>query len=171
MGPDRAICSGPKYLLDTLVVMNPRLSIFCADLASLQREALSFALELQQAFEHAKLVTLSGELGAGKTSFVQGVARALGVAEPITSPTFVIEKVYTLTGGVFTHLVHIDAYRLTEPRELARIRFMDRYADTKALILLEWPEMVASELPPADVSIQLSVQEQGRAVRYSYAGT
>src|SRR5689334_7666432 len=83
-----------------------------SSLEALQAEAASFVSSLTPKESGATLVTLTGELGAGKTSFTQGVARALGIEESVTSPTFVLEKVYELADHGFKRLVHIDAYRL-----------------------------------------------------------
>ena len=78
----------------------------------LQAYARKFVASLMPHRDAATLVTLSGDLGAGKTTFTQGIARALGVEETVASPTFVIEKVYVLTAQRWERLVHIDAYRL-----------------------------------------------------------
>lgn len=143
-------------------------ALHLANLEELQKEAARFSHSLIPSASHAALVTLSGELGAGKTSFVQGIARELGVNEPITSPTFVLEKVYDLPEGKhFGKLVHIDAYRLEGEKSLVPLSFADLYADPKNLILLEWPELVKSQLPKADISIQLSVSGEGRDVTYA----
>lgn len=137
------------------------------NLESLQEEAARFANTLSAATEHATLITLSGELGAGKTSFVQGVARALGVTEPITSPTFVLEKVYELPGkSGFKELVHIDSYRLEGDTSLVPLGFSERYANPTTLILLEWPELVESQLPLPDIAITLAVDGEGRTISY-----
>lgn len=91
----------------------------------------------------ATLVALQGHLGAGKTAFVQGVAQTLGVEEPVTSPTFVIEKVYKLPDTApWERLVHVDAYRLESLKELATIGWDRLLNDPKNLIMLEWPEQV-----------------------------
>src|ERR1700754_3179272 len=81
----------------------------------LDREAEGFAGRLVPSAQGATLVTLTGELGAGKTTFTQSLARALGVTDTVTSPTFVLEKIYSLPDSTqgFTRLVHIDAYRLS----------------------------------------------------------
>src|SRR3989338_11057767 len=81
-------------------------------LTELEAEAARFVGSLTPREEGATLVTLAGELGAGKTAFTQAVAKALGVEESVTSPTFVLEKIYGLTKSVFERLIHIDAYRL-----------------------------------------------------------
>lgn len=97
----------------------------------------------------ATIYGLVGDLGAGKTTFVQGVAKALGITESLTSPTFVIQKSY-MAQKVFTRLVHIDAYRLHRARELEVLGFSELLKDPHTLILIEWPEQVQymnQELP------------------------
>lgn len=96
---------------------------------------------------HATVVALRGDLGSGKTSFTQGVAQALGVSMPITSPTFVIEKVYKLEGASFLHLIHVDAYRLAGGAELAHLGWHDLLLDPANLVLVEWPEIIADVMP------------------------
>lgn len=95
----------------------------------------------------ARVVALSGDLGAGKTAFAQGVAKALGVREVVTSPTFVIEKVYDLEAQGFGRLIHIDAYRLDGAEELRKLGWDTIVADPENLILIEWPERVPGLLP------------------------
>ncbi len=110
----------------------------------------------------ATLITLSGELGAGKTTFSQMVGQVLGVAETMVSPTFVLEKVYDLTDTRgFTKLIHIDAYRLTGGDELTPLGFTELLQDPRNIILLEWPEKVVDALPVATVAITLAVHEDG----------
>jgi len=105
----------------------------------------------------ATLVTLSGELGAGKTAFIQAVAQALGVEDSVTSPTFVLEKIYELKNSEFKHLVHIDAYRLENGAELAGLGFDEIMKDNRNVVVLEWPEKVAEALPPVHTSIVFEV--------------
>src|ERR1700679_1259702 len=114
-------------------------------------EATRFAQSLSPRADTATVVTLSGDLGTGKTTFTQAVAKALGVGEDVTSPTFVIEKIYQLKGQKFDRLIHIDAYRLENEHELKVLGFEELLEDPKNLILLEWPERVA-ELIPADAT-------------------
>ncbi|MEX0931455.1 MAG: tRNA (adenosine(37)-N6)-threonylcarbamoyltransferase complex ATPase subunit type 1 TsaE [Candidatus Paceibacterota bacterium] len=103
--------------------------------------------KLTPAEHHAQLLTLSGDLGAGKTTFVQGLANYFGITLPITSPTFVIQKTYPLTDKPFKVLVHIDAYRLESANELERLGWQETLSNPTALIVLEWPEKVASSIP------------------------
>jgi tRNA threonylcarbamoyladenosine biosynthesis protein TsaE len=95
----------------------------------------------------ATIVALHGDLGAGKTTFTQSVAKALGVTETVTSPTFVIEKIYKLDHKNFSHLIHIDAYRLESGKELETLGWNEIAEDPKNVIFIEWPEKVADILP------------------------
>jgi tRNA threonylcarbamoyladenosine biosynthesis protein TsaE len=114
------------------------------------------------------VVALSGELGAGKTTFVQGAAKALGVDESVTSPTFVLEKIYELTGspgaGGFSHLIHIDAYRLKGAHELEVLGWKELIAEPGNLILLEWPERVAELIPANARDIRFDIEGEGRII-------
>lgn len=153
--------------LGTMTGMRPGKTI--ANLDELGREAGAFAASLAPKPDRATLVTLSGELGAGKTAFAQAVARSLGVSEPVTSPTFVLAKSYGLPEGEpFARLVHIDAYRLTGGKELRSLDFARTMEDPDTLILLEWPEMVADALPGADAAIRLETQpDETRTLAYA----
>lgn len=138
------------------------------DLDTLEAEAKTLLGGLERD-SRATLITLSGELGAGKTTFAQFIAKALGVDEHVTSPTFVLEKIYELpTVGVFKRLIHIDAYRLNKGAELSALGFGELMQDSTNLILLEWPERVIDALPTADVSITLTPNPDGsRTMTYA----
>jgi len=113
----------------------------------MEYEGETFARSLSPQSGHATLVGLSGELGSGKTTFVKGVAQGLGVTLTVTSPTFVIEKVYKLEKQSFKYLVHVDAYRLESGDELIALGFNDLKSDPGNLIIIEWPERVRGILP------------------------
>ena len=129
-------------------------------LPEFERFAREFARGLRPRAGGATLVTLSGELGAGKTAFTKAVAQELGIAEVVNSPTFVLEKIYALpresgTTG-FARLAHIDAYRLEKGSELAPLGFDELMKDSGTLILLEWPEQVRDALPEPSVRIAIT---------------
>lgn len=121
-----------------------------------EKAAATFVAALGKG-EQATVVGLQGNLGSGKTTFVKGVAKAFGVEQTVTSPTFVIEKIYKLSGTLFSHLVHVDAYRLEEGKELAALGFNEVLKDPGNLVLIEWPEKVSDILP-----------EDIRTVRFSF---
>lgn len=134
-------------------------------LAELEAEAHRFASGLSPLKRGATLVTFSGELGAGKTAFAKAIARFLGVEETVTSPTFVLEKVYLLPEGrPFRRLVHIDAYRLEKGADLAPLGFDELMKDQSNLILFEWPERVGDALPVPTTSVSFVVYPDGSRV-------
>lgn len=143
-------------------------------LAELEAEAACFSAALTPRSDGAMLVTLSGELGAGKTAFVKEVAKAFGIEETVNSPTFVLEKIYLLQpelGGEtpkFGRLIHIDAYRLETGSDLAPLGFDELMKDAGNLVLLEWPERVADALPETAARIFVAVFPDGsRTISYA----
>jgi tRNA threonylcarbamoyladenosine biosynthesis protein TsaE len=97
------------------------------------------------------VVVLSGELGAGKTTFAQGVAAALGVGEPVVSPTFTLVRLYD---GANPPLAHVDVYRLETLQELHDLGF-DELLDGDRIVLVEWGEAVTQALPADRVVVHL----------------
>lgn len=137
--------------------------------------------------KHALFVLLSGNLGAGKTAFVKAVAKILGIREKIVSPTFVLMRKYAVPpplpkrgvpslsrdGGVrvrrisFTHLIHIDAYRLENKKELTALNLDAIFRDPKNIIFLEWPERVFTRFPHGAKKIMFKfVDEKTRGVDF-----
>ncbi|MDE1924884.1 MAG: tRNA (adenosine(37)-N6)-threonylcarbamoyltransferase complex ATPase subunit type 1 TsaE [Patescibacteria group bacterium] len=121
----------------------------------------------------ATLVYLQGELGSGKTTFMQQLGRELGIEVPMQSPTYVLMKTYRIEGerlpnGAprrFKRLVHIDAYRLNSAAEFAALRPEQFLEDPEALVCIEWPERVAEALPEPDLTIAFSSEGVGEAER------
>lgn len=99
------------------------------------------------------LVTLRGELGAGKTTLVQAIARGLGVDEPVTSPTFALVHEYA---GRRARVVHCDLYRLTGPHEAATLGLDDLLAEPDVVVLVEWPERAGPLLDGPTLALALS---------------
>lgn len=107
------------------------------------------------------IVALSGELGAGKTVFTKGMAQALGVEAQVTSPTFVLQKIYRLPDGApWKHLIHIDAYRLEGEKEFEGIGWNDIATDPGNLIVVEWPEQTGGAIPERAIEVQFT-EERG----------
>lgn len=109
------------------------------------------------------LVALHGDLGAGKTVFVQGVATGLGVSaeEHVVSPTFTIARSYAGAGGVVLH--HVDAYRLADGQELEGIGF-EEMCGPGCLTCVEWAERVSAALPTDRIEVWLEAEESRVAV-------
>lgn len=94
----------------------------------------------------ATVIALRGELGAGKTTFTQGFAHALGIEQKPKSPTFMLAKQYLIPNTPYS-LWHLDCYRLNDHKDLATIDLHTLFTDANNIILIEWPERVGDGLP------------------------
>ncbi len=117
-------------------------SFFSASAVQTKRIAKSLAREVLKSGnrESALILALSGDLGAGKTTFVQGFLREMGVRRKITSPTFTIIK-------RFKEIYHIDCYRIHKPNELLKLGFKEIISNPKNIVLIEWADRIKKILP------------------------
>lgn len=104
------------------------------------------------------VVALIGDLGAGKTTFTQGIAQGMGVSVPVTSPTFTLVNEYDAANGL--RLLHIDSYRLGEsPEEVegeaATFGFADMIEAEDVVVVIEWADRLAALLPPDYLAVEL----------------
>jgi tRNA threonylcarbamoyladenosine biosynthesis protein TsaE len=106
--------------------------------------------ELAQTLTSPVVVALYGNLGAGKTLFTQALARALGVSEPVTSPTFTLINEYALPDG--DKLYHVDVYRLHDPVPSAIAQGLDELFD-EGIVVIEWAERIAPILPHQRIDV------------------
>lgn len=114
------------------------------------------------------LVCFRGDLGAGKTTFIQGVLVGCGAQPPFVSPTFILMKEYDLdapTANGIRRVYHADAYRMERAEDFEKIGFTEWCADPEGIVLLEWPERVASLLLEHRIEIGLSIEEENPDVR------
>jgi len=111
-----------------------------------------------QSDQAAAVIHLSGDLGAGKTTFARAFLRQCGVTGRIKSPTFALLEAYNVSSLNF---YHIDFYRFSDPREWADAGFRDLF-QPDSVVLIEWPEKADGTLPTADVLIQLDDHDPGR---------
>ncbi|MBI2311295.1 MAG: tRNA (adenosine(37)-N6)-threonylcarbamoyltransferase complex ATPase subunit type 1 TsaE [Betaproteobacteria bacterium] len=116
------------------------------------------AAELAKALRPGLVVYLVGDLGAGKTTLVRGVLRALGYRDKVKSPTFTLVELYEVSS---LYLYHFDFYRFDDPREWEDAGFRECFGPTTTC-LIEWPEKVGARLPPADIRITLTIPDAGR---------
>ena len=121
------------------------------DEAALARFGEAFARSLRPPPSVA--VGIAGDLGAGKTTLVRAIARGLGVAEPVTSPTFALVHRYA---GAGTTVYHVDGYRLKRASEVADLGIEDALAEPDSVVLIEWPERLGAALPPLAHRITLA---------------
>ena len=115
-------------------------------------EMRALAAELAGALPRDATLALHGNLGVGKTTFVQGLARGLGIAEPVTSPTF---NIFTLHRGP-VNLLHLDAYRLESAREVEDL-LLDEFLVSPWCLAVEWPEKIADWLPASALHLELGI--------------
>ena len=146
-------------------------------LGELQGLAQEVLAKLPEGNERAIILALTGELGAGKTTFVQALAKELGVEDTVQSPTYVLMKSYlifqgdTLKPGLskvspYKKLVHIDAYRLEKTEEFAALKPETFLNDPHNLVCIEWPERIEGALPTPDLVLNFSSKDAGEAERY-----
>jgi len=130
--------------------------------------AQNFGKTLKPKSNQATVLALFGELGAGKTAFTQGLLAGFGVSQHVTSPTFVVEKIYPLSDGFgFKQVIHVDAYRLSTGHDLTILGFSELLAGADNLIIIEWPEKVSDILPANVKKIYFShLPDGGREIRY-----
>ena len=111
-----------------------------------EKQTIKIAKDLSKRLQGGEIILLYGDLGAGKTVFVKGLAKALGVKEIVKSPTFNILKCYSILSKSYklkakSSLCHIDAYRLESLDDLLDIGF-EEYINNKNIIVIEWAERV-----------------------------
>jgi tRNA threonylcarbamoyladenosine biosynthesis protein TsaE len=127
----------------------------------------------------ALIIGLYGNLGSGKTAFTQGMAEALGILDHVTSPTFVIQKIYPLMHSLsngksqdfaqdfstFTHLIHIDAYRLESADEMEHLGWHQIANNQRNIIIIEWPEKIEALLPANHIRLKFTfIDENTRQI-------
>jgi tRNA threonylcarbamoyladenosine biosynthesis protein TsaE len=135
-------------------------------LALTERELADWGERLGRQIDPPLMITLTGELGAGKTTLARAICAGYGVREDVTSPTFAIVHEYSAPKSP---VFHIDLYRTNGPQELQNIGW-DDIVEADALILLEWPERARGLLPADHLPIELRHVEGDSQRRIMYAG-
>lgn len=136
------------------------MEMITASEAETKKAASLLAKEIQKKplnIKGALIIGLEGELGSGKTNFVQGFAKQLRVKQRLTSPTFVLLKCYKINAGQFSYLYHVDCYRLDRPNSLRELDFEQITADSKNILLIEWAEKIKPLLPKNIIWINFKV--------------
>ena len=126
-------------------------------ITSSAEQTQGLAREFAAALPPDATLALHGDLGVGKTTFVQGLARGFGIVEQVTSPTFTI---FTLHRGTRT-LVHLDAYRLDRAAQLDSLMLED-FLTPPYCLAVEWPENIAAWLPPTTLHLDLGIATDER---------
>ena len=129
---------------------------------SSEQEMMEFGRGFAKKITKPAIIELVGDVGAGKTTFVRGLAEGLGIKEPITSPSFTISKSYALPGG--GRLIHYDFYRLPEPGKMVD-DLVENLNNNDNIIVIEWGESIKEVLPEKHIKIEIYYTEEGRTVK------
>jgi tRNA threonylcarbamoyladenosine biosynthesis protein TsaE len=133
-------------------------------------QTFSLGRKLARQIKGGRVISLSGELGAGKTVLVKGLAAGLGIKKVITSPTFVLMKVYPIAardlrpacrpaGFVIRRLVHIDCYRINDAAAIVDIGATEYFNQPNTIVVIEWPEKIKSLLPKNVLPIKILIKK------------
>jgi len=116
----------------------------------------------------AMVIGLVGDLGGGKTTFVQGFAEGLGIKEKVLSPTFIIMRKSQIPRSRFKNFYHIDCYRLYKAKEISELGFKKIIADPRNIVAVEWADKIKSLLPKNHLSIRFDfIDKNIRRIRLS----
>lgn len=111
------------------------------------------------------VVSLTGDLGAGKTTLVQGIARGLGVEEPVLSPTFTLVREYDGR----RHIYHLDVYRLERLQDVMDLGF-EEMLDRRGVVLIEWGDAIEALLPESYLQLELRIPDDDEGRRIAVTG-
>lgn len=143
--------------------METQLITTLAELGEIAKHTLALCSE-----KGAHVITLKGDLGAGKTAFAKELARIIEIEEEVTSPTFVIMKSYeSHSHPYFKTLTHIDAYRIESEEEMKVLKFNELLEDKTKLVVIEWPEKIPSLIPSDSIRVEFVLNNDGtRKIMY-----
>jgi len=122
------------------------------------QETREIAKKILLDLEEGTVICLYGDLAAGKTTFSQGIAAALGINR-LTSPTFIIMREYPTNNEVISRLYHLDLYRIDNPEEIKAFDLDEIIQDKKNLIIIEWPERIENILPSKRIDVHFKITD------------
>jgi len=133
-----------------------------------EKETHVFALKMGKNLQGGEVLALSGELGAGKTVFAKGLALGMGYEDNISSPTFVIMKVYDLSNNKkIKCFVHVDTYRINSSDGIKEIGLSEYFKRKDVVTLIEWPENIKEALPLNVINITIeNINQNSRKINY-----
>lgn len=134
-------------------------------LSSSVEETKHYAADFAKTLQGGEIIGLEGDLGSGKTTFVQGLAQALGVTTVVRSPTFTlmnIHETHSKWNLSIKYLIHVDAYRLPEQTEMYHIGLDEWLGRKDAVIFIEWPHLFKKEMIPFSHYMTFTYQDEER---------
>lgn len=133
------------------------------------QSVISYIFDLPVKEGVAQVITLTGDLGAGKTTFTQELARYLQITEQVVSPTFVVMKGYEVPdNATYDQLIHIDAYRFEDESEAGPLRLTELFSQPRTLVCVEWPDRITNILPSDKIDVTISIaNDEMRSVSVS----
>ncbi|MCK5511021.1 tRNA (adenosine(37)-N6)-threonylcarbamoyltransferase complex ATPase subunit type 1 TsaE [Candidatus Parcubacteria bacterium] len=131
-----------------------------------EQETFNWAKNFARCLKGGEIIGLVGDLGAGKTVFAKGLADGLGVKNTVTSPTFVIMKIYNIKNqkSKIKNLVHVDAYRLKSEKDIIAIGADEYFERKDTITIIEWPENIKKCLPKKTIYIKFKIQKNTRTI-------
>jgi tRNA threonylcarbamoyladenosine biosynthesis protein TsaE len=135
-------------------------------------ETQQVAEGLAKSLHGGMAVVLFGDLGSGKTTFTQGLARGLGISGQVTSPSFLVMRLHTVrTNSTIKRFFHIDLYRTESEQDILAIGITDAFSDPKGVAVIEWGEKLESLLPKKRIEVRLEyVDENKRKIHIRHYG-
>ncbi len=116
----------------------------------------------EQVMTKAQVLALRGDLGGGKTTFLQGFAKGLKIKQKILSPTFVILKKFRIKHSNFKFFYHLDCYRIKKPKEILDLGFKKIITDPKNIVAVEWSDRIKKLLPPNTIFISFEFYNKNK---------
>lgn len=123
-------------------------------------ETTQLGKKFAQSLKGGETVALIGDLGGGKTTFIKGVAKGLGIKKPVRSPSFVLMNSYQVPGRKNLSLYHLDAYRLSPASDISSLGLNDTLGQPQAIVLVEWADNVMNKLKGITHTITFKVLEK-----------
>lgn len=132
-----------------------------------EKETFAIGVNLAKKLKGGEVLALFGDLGAGKTKFLQGLAKGLGVKNKVNSPTFNILKIYKIKGDkTIKTFCHIDAYRLPSEKDLITLGVEEYFQDENTVTAIEWAEKIKKILPKKTIMVDIKhLSEEERAIK------
>lgn len=128
----------------------------------------NIAKEIAHTLKGGEILAFTGDLGAGKTTFCQALAKELGVKHNVNSPTFVIMKIYPVeNGSPIKNLVHIDAYRINSFSDLEAIGATEYFSREDSVVLIEWAEKIRNSLKDTHILLNFDIHNDIRRITIS----